>query len=49
MPEREEPDLDQVRKALREHDERAEEPAPGDQPERHEPGPAEDEPTEEGA
>jgi hypothetical protein len=46
MSERDQPDLDQVREAMREHDERAEGPAGGDEPERGEPGPADDEPAE---
>jgi hypothetical protein len=46
MSERDQPDLDQVRKTMREHDERAEGPAAGDEPERGEPGPADDEPAE---
>jgi hypothetical protein len=44
MPERDQPDLDQVRAAMREHDARPEGPAAGDEPERGEPGPADDEP-----
>jgi hypothetical protein len=47
MPERKQPDLDQVRDAMREHDERAEGLA-ADQPERGEPGPGDDEPAEPG-
>jgi hypothetical protein len=46
MSERDQPDLDQVRETMREHDERAEGPAGGDEPERGEPGPADDEPAE---